>query len=65
MIIYSAYSDAGFQTSAEEACASRYLVNGCGPDLLAGVLSAAGSVHRQLDTGAAADVDPPTQEGSR
>ncbi|MEO8292941.1 MAG: response regulator transcription factor, partial [Actinomycetota bacterium] len=65
VVIYSAYSDAGFQAGAEEAGASRYLVKGCGPDLLADVLRAAGSVRRQLDTGAAADVDPPTQEGSR
>lgn len=56
VVIYSAYSDAGFQAGAEDAGVTCYLVKGCGPGILADVLRSAGSLHRQLDARASMDI---------
>ncbi len=49
VVIYSAYSDAGFQEGAEEAGVSCYLVKGRSPRIIADVIRSVGSLGRELD----------------
>jgi DNA-binding NarL/FixJ family response regulator len=55
VVIFSAYSDAGFQEGAEEASVSCYLVKGCSPSIIADVIRSVGSLGRQLDDRATRD----------